>query len=130
MEQMQLDYTVETAKSVEQATADVERLSAEKSFRVLATHDVAATLASKGFEREPMRIVEICNAKQAYQVLKADPKISLMLPCPISVYAENGKTYISMMLPTVISQFYPQADVKAVAIEVERVMREIVEEAS
>lgn len=127
--EMKLDYTVPTDKSVDQAVADVEARSQEKGFRVLHTHDVAATLASKGFQREPMKIVEICNARYASQVLAADPKISLMLPCPISVYSEGGRTYISALRPKVISEFYPQAEVQAVAEEVEKGVISIVDEA-
>ncbi|MBI4462549.1 MAG: hypothetical protein HY653_06565, partial [Acidobacteria bacterium] len=42
------EYTIETKQSVEAAVAAVERKAAEKGFRVLHTHDVAATLAEKG----------------------------------------------------------------------------------
>jgi len=36
---------------------------------VLHIHDVQATLAAKGFETEPMKIVEVCSARYASQVL-------------------------------------------------------------
>lgn len=124
---MELDYTVETAKSVDEAAAQVERLTAEKNFKVLAVHDMSETLKSKGFDQAPMKIVEICGARYAYNVLQADPKISLMLPCPISVYEQNGKVLISALLPTLIAQFYPYAGVYAAASEVEGVVREIVD---
>ena len=41
--------------------------------------DVA--LAEKGFPRAPLKIIEICNAKYASQVLNEDVRIFLMLPC-------------------------------------------------
>ena len=126
---MKFDYTVETHKTVDEAAAEVERLTAELKFRVLAVHDVSATVAAKGFDLPPTRIIEVCNAKYAYEVLKADPLISLMLPCPISVYTRDGKTWISMMLPTAISEFYPDADLGTVPAEVEAVLRQIVDRA-
>ena len=76
------EHTVETRKPFEEAVRAIEQKSAEKGFRVLHTHDVAATLAEKGFPREALKIVEICNARYANEVLKQDVKISLMLPCP------------------------------------------------
>lgn len=124
------EYTVETAKSFSEAVAAVEKKSAEKGFRVLHTHDVAATLAEKGFPREPLKIVEICNARYASEVLKRDVKVSLMLPCPVSVYVEKGRTFISTLLPSTIADFYPKADLGGVAKEVETVVLEIVNEAS
>ncbi len=123
------DYTVETKKGFDEAVAAVEEKSKEKGFGVLHIHDVRATLASKGFDREPLKIIEICNAGYASQVLAKDIKISLMLPCPISVYTDNGKTYISALMPKVIADFYPDADIQAIADEVNKVVLSIVDEA-
>lgn len=122
------DYTVETTKSVDEAVAAIEAKAQEKGFRVLHIHDVKATLAAKGFEIEPMNIVEICNAGFASQVLAKDKKISLMLPCPISVFVEAGKTYISALKPRVIADHYPDANVESIATEVERIILELVDE--
>ncbi len=123
------EYTVVTAKAFEAAVQAVEKKSAEKGFRVLHTHDVAATLGEKGFPREPLKIIEICNAKYASQVLDKDIKVALMLPCPISVYVQAGKTYISTLLPGSIAEFFPHAGIETLASEVEKVVLKIVEEA-
>ncbi len=123
------ELTVETQKPFEEAVFAIEKKAAEHGFRVLHTHDVAATLAEKGFPREPLKIIEICNAKYASRVLSKDVKISLMLPCPISVYVKEGKTHISTLLPSSIADFFPQAGIEDLAREVESVVLEIVEEA-
>jgi uncharacterized protein (DUF302 family) len=123
------EKTWTTDKPFEQAVAAVETKAAEHGFRVLHTHDVAATLAEKGFPRGPLKIIEICNAKYASQVLNCDVKISLMLPCPISVYVENGKTHISALLPTAMIEFFPAAGIESPASEVESIVLRIVEEA-
>lgn len=125
----QFEKTVTTDKPFDQAVSAVETKSAEKGFRVLHVHDVAATLAEKGFPREPLKIIEICNARYASQVLSRDVRIALMLPCPISVFVQQGKTHISTMLPTSISQFFPEAGVESLAAEVENIVLQIVEEA-
>jgi uncharacterized protein (DUF302 family) len=121
------ERTVTTEKSFDEAVAAVEQKATEKGFRVLHTHDVAATLAEKGFSRDPLKIVEICNARYASEVLAKDVRISLMLPCPISVYVEGGATHISTMLPTAISDFFPEAGIADQAAQVERIVLEIVE---
>lgn len=122
------DYTVETTKSVDEAVNVIQAKAQEKGFRVLHVHDVQATLAAKGFEIEPMKIVEVCNARFASQVLAKDKKISLMLPCPISVFVEAGKTYISALKPRVVADYYPDANVESIAAEVERIVLELVDE--
>jgi uncharacterized protein (DUF302 family) len=126
---VEFDYTVETKKGFDEAVSAVEAKSKEKGFGVLHTHDVKATLASKGYDREPLKIIEICNPKYATEVLNKDIKISLMLPCPISVYVQNGKTYISALRPRVIVDFYPEAGIKSIAEEVDRFILSIVSEA-
>ena len=122
------EHTVTTQKSFDEAVAAIEKKTGEKGFRVLHTHDVAATLAEEGFKKQPLKIIEICNAKYANQVLEKDVKISLMLPCPISVYVEGGKTYISTLLPSSIAEFFPHAGIEGLASEVEGIVLKIVEE--
>ena len=125
----QFDYTVQSTKGFEETVAAVEAKSREKGFNVLVVHDVKATLESKGFSREPMKIVEICNAKYVDQVLARDIKIALMLPCPVVVYVQDGKTFISTLRPKIIADFYPAADVAAIAAEVDKIVLAIVDEA-
>jgi len=124
------EYTIETKKEFDEAVAAVEKTTARKGFRVLHTHDVAAALAEKGFPREPLKIVEICNARYASEVLNKDVKVSVMLPCPISVYRQGGKTRITTLLPTSIAGFFPDAGIGAIAAEVEKAVLEIVNSAA
>ncbi len=124
------EYTVKTGKSFDEAVSAVERNSEAKGFRVLHTHDVAATLAGKGFPREPLKIVEICNARYASEVLQKDITTALMLPCPISVYEKESKTHISTMLPSIMSEFFPGKGIEAVANEVEKAVLAIIDESA
>ena len=125
----QIEYTVETCKPFDEAVKAIEEKSAAKGFGVLHTHDVAATLAAKGFQREPLKIIEICNARYASEALAKDVRLSLMLPCPISVYREEGKTLISTFRPSAIPSFFPTAGAESIAAEVEKAILEIVDEA-
>jgi uncharacterized protein (DUF302 family) len=125
----QIEYTVETRKSFDEAVKAIEENSVAKGFGVLHTHDVSATLAAKGFRREPLKIIEICNARYANEALARDVRLALMLPCPISVYREEDKTFISTFRPSAIPSFFPAAGVESIAAEVEKAILEIVNEA-
>lgn len=125
---MNFDYTVTTKKSFDEAVTSVERETRTAGFRVLHIHDVTATLAEKEFEIEPFKIIEVCNAKSAYTVLKADIKIGLCLPCKINVYVKDGKTYISGMRPIILSQFFPQANLGNLPMEVDAIIRQIIDQ--
>lgn len=124
-----IEYTVETSKPFDEAVRAVEEASAKHGFRVLHTHDVAATLAEKGFQREPLKIIEICNARYANEVLEKDVKTSLMLPCPITAYVQHGKTFLTTLLPEVVASFYPEAGIEALSAEVQKIVVAIVDEA-
>lgn len=127
---MQLDYTVTTQKTFDTAVESVVAATGRAGFKVQFVHDVAATLAEKGFERERVTIIEICNARFASQVLAADVKIGLMLPCPIMVYAQDGDVFISTMRPTLIGGFFPEADIADVAAQVEEIIIGVIDEAA
>jgi len=127
---MQLDYTVRTSKSYADAARAVQDSAAANGFRVQFVHDVAATLAEKGFEREPVTLVEVCNAKHASQVLAADIRIGLMLPCPVMIYEKAGDVFVSTMRPTLLAAFFPEAGIETTAAEVEKAIVRIVDEAA
>ena len=124
---MDFDYTVTTKKSFDEAVTSVEKETKNVGFKVLHIHDVTATLKEKGFEIEPFKIIEVCNAKSAYAVLQADMKIGLCLPCKINVYLKDGKTYISGMRPVILPQFFPQANLGNLPVEVDEIIRGIVD---
>jgi len=52
-----------------------------------------------------------------------------MLPCPISVWVADGRTHVCTMLPTAISDFFPEAGVEDIAAAVEKGVLEILQEA-
>jgi uncharacterized protein (DUF302 family) len=53
-----------------------------------------------------------------------------MLPCPIMVYAEEGKVFISTMRPSLIGGFFPEAGISEVAGQVEDVLVGILDKAA
>ncbi|AKX94038.1 DUF302 domain-containing protein [Neomoorella thermoacetica] len=129
MEQPDFSYTVTTARDFEAAVKAVEEATAAQGMKVQHVHDVQATLRSKGYDSDPLKIIEICNARYAHEVLAKDILISLMMPCKINVYVRDGKTYISALRPTMLAQFFPHARLEEVAREVDTKIRTIVEAA-
>jgi len=126
---MDLAYTVTTKKSAAEAEHAIQELVAAKGFRVLHVHDVQATFAEKGVQREAYKIIEVCNVKYANQALTADPLIGLMMPCKINVFVEQGKTMIALLKPSMLSTFFPDAAIDAMGQEVESILRAVVDAA-
>ncbi len=127
-ETMKLAYVVESERAFDELVADVEKKTAENGFRVLYVHDVQKTLQEKGFTFPGYKIIEICNAKLAHTVLQADRNIGLMMPCKINVYERDGKRYLAGMLPTLISEFFPDAPLGSAPEEVENIIKKIINE--
>ena len=93
-------YTVDTTKSFEQASNDLDAAVKRHGFGVLHVHDLGNTLRSKGQNfTENCRVFEVCNPAQAARVLASDMQMNMALPCRISVYTEKGKTKIGMIKP-------------------------------
>ncbi len=93
-------YIVETPKSFAQAAKDLESAVTSHGFGVLHIHDLGATLRSKGLDfTEDCQVFEVCNPKQAAQVLAADMRLNMALPCRISVFTEKGTTKIGLIRP-------------------------------
>jgi uncharacterized protein (DUF302 family) len=93
-------YIVETNKSFNQASIDLESAVKRHSFGVLHVHDLGATLRSKGITfDEECKIFEVCNPAQAAKVLATDMRLNMALPCRISVFTDQGKTKIGLIKP-------------------------------
>ena len=120
-------YVRETEKDFDTVVANLEKQTAARKFRILAIHDVQKTLAEKGLEREPLKIVELCNAGFAHEALQKDVDVSLFMPCRYAVYTEGGKTMVKLARPSMIAQMLPQAGLEDLAGDVEQTLIDIME---
>lgn len=123
-------YVRTTKKSVDQASADVEAAVGRHGFGVLHTYDFKATLGSKGFElANECRVLEVCNPKQASEILHDDMRMNMALPCRISVYEDGGETKIGMIRPTALLQLISDSEQLArAAKDVEQTVEAIIDE--
>lgn len=124
-------YIVETTKSFEQASADLDVAVKRHQFGVLHVHDLGATLRSKGIAfDEQCRVFEVCNPAQAAKVLAADMRLNMALPCRISVFTEKGKTKLGLITPVkMLSSLSQDPALLEVAKEVEEKTIQMVDEA-
>lgn len=124
-------YIVETGKTFEQASTDLEAAVKANGFGVLHVHDLAGTLRGKGVEfAEECRIFEVCNPGQAAKVLASDMRLNMALPCRISVWTEDDTTRIGLIKPgEMLSALSQDPALARVALEVEEKTIRMVDEA-
>ncbi|MDL2121839.1 MAG: DUF302 domain-containing protein [Deltaproteobacteria bacterium] len=93
-------YVVNTDKTFEQASIDLESSVKSLGYGVLHVHDLGVTLRNKGVDfKENCRVFEVCNPIQAAKVLSIDMRLNMALPCRISVFTEEGSTKIGLIKP-------------------------------
>jgi uncharacterized protein (DUF302 family) len=124
-------YIVETNKSFNQASTDLESAVMRHGFGVLHVHDLGTTLRSKGIAfHEECKVFEVCNPGQAAKVLSIDMRLNMALPCRISVFTEKGKTKIGLIRPAqMLSALSQDAALVQVAEEVEGKTIQMVDDA-
>jgi uncharacterized protein (DUF302 family) len=124
-------YIVESKKSFEQASTDLEAAVKNHKFGVLHVHDLGATLRSKGVEfADQCKVFEVCNPGQAAKVLATDMRLNMALPCRISVYTEKNKTMIGLIKPVqMLSALSQDPSLIKVAKEVEADTIKMIDEA-
>lgn len=125
----EIAYRLETDKSFAEVCAKIEELTPENQFRVLAVHDVQQTLAEKGFERGPLKIIEVCSAGFAHQALQIEADVALFMPCRYTVRTESDKTIVTLARPSMIATFLPGAGLEELAATVEDTLKRIMTEA-
>lgn len=125
-------YIVDSAKTFEQAAADLDTAVKAQQFGVLHVHDLGATLRGKGIDfAEQCKVFEVCNPGQAARVLSADMSMNMALPCRISVYTEKGKTRIGMIRPEpMLGMLSKDPALAVIAREVEVATRRMIDVAA
>ena len=93
----------------------------KQGFGVLTEVNIQSTLKSKlDVDIEKYSILGACNPPAAYQALKAEPEIGLMLPCNVIVYQKDGKTFASAILPTVAMAMIDNDALTQIAQKIEK----------
>ncbi len=128
MDKMLISYS--TNKSVKETAEALHKAVLANEFGVLQVHDLQKTMIEKGvdFERQCL-IFEVCNPFAAKLVLEADMRISTALPCRISVFEQDTKTFIVTMKPSMMLSMFQVPDLSSTALEVEKTMIKIMREA-
>jgi len=111
------------AQAIEKTKEELKK----EGFGVLAEIDVKATLKKKlDVDYDNYVILGACNPPFAYQALKAERDIGLLLPCNVIVYEDAGATYVSAIVPTVAMSMVQNEELGSIAVEVEQKLEKVV----
>ena len=123
-----MQYMEVSNKSVQEVVDCLKEVCAKYKFGVQHIHNVTETLKSKGINLgNECQIVDICNPIIAQKFLSEDMSFSIIMPCKISVYSQDGETIIAMnSLVQLVDDINP--DLIDLAQETQETLLEIIDE--
>ncbi|MBP7769495.1 MAG: DUF302 domain-containing protein [Aliarcobacter sp.] len=92
-----MQYVETSNKSVQEIVDLIKEISSKYKFGVQHIHNIKETLKSKGVTlNNECQVLDICNPTIAEKLLNEDMSLSIIMPCKISVYAQDCETMIAM----------------------------------
>jgi len=105
---------------VEQACQALKTAIEAQGWSCPAIRDMNKAMAKHGVQFDsPIRIVELCKADYAKEVLTTNPEVSTLMPCAWGVYkGPDGKVYISGMNTGLMGKMFGGTIAKVMGTEV------------
>lgn len=129
--QMDIKYEVKSKKSFNEAIESLKRSLSDNNFGVLWELNFKDKLKEKGFDfAYNFKILEVCNPRQAKEVLDKDIEVGYFLPCKIVVYEKDNTVFIGMIRPTELIHLIGKDEITKIAVEVENELKTAINRAA
>ncbi|TGE38828.1 DUF302 domain-containing protein [Desulfosporosinus fructosivorans] len=127
---MEFNYEVKTNKEFSTAVEDLKKSLSENNFGVLWELNFKDKLQEKGLDfHQNFKVLEVCNPKQAKEVLDLHSEAGYFLPCKMVVYEKENSVFMGMMRPTSMMSLFGKTELLGIAQQVETVLKKALEDA-
>lgn len=100
----------------------------KEGFGILTEINVKETLKKKlDVESENYVILGACNPPFAYEALKAEKEIGLLLPCNVIVYQDQDKVFVSAIVPSVAMGMVDNPNLTGIAGQAEEKLKKVID---
>ncbi len=124
-------YSKNSSRTPEEIDSRLREAAQRHKFGVLNVLDMRTTLQSKGIDfQHECRVYDVCNPQAASHALGANLSASTVLPCRISVFSDANGTTIATVKPTDLLKSTGLSGVDDLAVQVERDVLAIIDEAA
>jgi uncharacterized protein (DUF302 family) len=114
--------------SFEEALERTRKTLQQQGFGVQAEINISTALHEKLGVNVPRQVIlGACNPQLAYQALQAEPEISLLLPCNVTVRQSGPDVEVSVVDAEKLMQFVGKAELKPLAVEAKRRLQAVLE---
>lgn len=126
-----MNYEVKTNKTFDEAVESLKSALADVSFGVLWELNFKDKLEEKGYAFDTnFKVLEVCNPKQAKEVLETHIEVGYFLPCKVVVYEKDGTIRIGMPKPTQLLGMMGKDELMGVAEKVEEELKKAIDNAA
>jgi len=90
-----------------QTVEAIKTSAAKNNWSMPHTYDLQATMKKNNFDIQPVKVFSLCKPEHAQKILSGNTvrAASAIMPCRVSVYEKEGKTYVSMLNAGLASKF-------------------------
>lgn len=125
---MNYGFSKKVSLTYEQAIEKVTDELKKEGFGVLTTIDVKDTLKKKlNVDFTRYIILGACNPPFAYQALRVEEQIGLLLPCNVIVYEKDDTVVVAAFDPMLMMKVLENQNMEPIAEEVERRLRRVID---
>lgn len=127
---MDINYKVRTEKGFEKAIEVLKESLSNHKFGVLWELNFKDKLKEKGLDFDKnFKILEVCNPKQAKEILEKHIEVGYFLPCKMVVYEDDNSVFIGMLKPTELIGMMDNSELSSIAADVERELKAAIDDA-
>ncbi|MBS4538243.1 DUF302 domain-containing protein [Clostridium sp. D2Q-11] len=128
---MKMIYEVETKKLFSEAVESLKESLSNNNFGVLWELNFKDKLEEKGLEFDNnFKIFEVCNPKQAKEVLERHLEVGYFLPCKIVIYEKDDSVKIGMLKPSELIDIMDDQELSKIGAEVEKELKTAIDRAA
>ncbi|MGD9161283.1 MAG: DUF302 domain-containing protein [Desulfobacteraceae bacterium] len=100
--------TKESKLGFDETVATIQQRIKDQGWSVKGVSDVKHEINKAGYDFQPrVKIIKLCKAEYAKEVLTTDRFVSCLMPCSISVWeGDDGKVYLSEMNMALMAKLF------------------------
>ncbi len=126
--QKEYAYVREVETGLDETVVRIKEELKKEGFGVLSEVRVDSLFKEKlGLEMEPYVILGACNPDYSSKLISIDINSGSFLPCNLMVYVKEGKTHVSLLLPTKAMSVTGNDELLEVAGKVEEMLKVVVD---
>lgn len=125
---MSITYEKSTDKNLKETMDALQSNLKNNGFGVLWHLNFKDKLEEKGLElKDDYFVFEVCNPKEAKQLLDFNIHIGTILPCKVIVRRDNDKTYIGMISPEVLIGLFKNPELDDLAKKLDASLKDSID---